>query len=103
MSDGVADAGPAEASRPDEIRTFEVSGRYLAVAHVDGRWYAFDDACTHHDCPLVGGALDGPIIECDCHGSMFDVRDGRVVRGPAGRPIGTYPVDVVADRLLVRL
>lgn len=103
MADGVVDAGPAAADRPDEVRALEAGGRHLAVAHVDGRWYAFDDTCTHHDCPLVGGHLDGATIECDCHGSLFDVRDGSVVRGPARRPIGTFRVEVVADRLVVHL
>jgi nitrite reductase/ring-hydroxylating ferredoxin subunit len=30
--------------------------------------------------------LDGDTIQCACHGSRFNLRDGRVERGPASAP-----------------
>lgn len=103
MRDDILDAGPLAPASPGEVRAFEAGGQHIAVAHVDGNWYAFADACTHHDCPLADGQLEGVTIECDCHGSRFDVRTGAVVRGPATEPIRTYPVTIRAGRVVVDL
>jgi len=97
------DAGAAEPSEPGEVRTLEEDGRLLALAHVGGRWYAFDDTCTHHDCPLADGYLSETTIECDCHGSVFDLTTGAVLRGPATSAIAVHTVEVLAGRLRVRL
>jgi 3-phenylpropionate/trans-cinnamate dioxygenase ferredoxin component len=79
---------------PGTLAAFDIAGRRVAIANVDGTWYAFDDACTHMGCSLVGqGRLSGTIVTCDCHGSEFDVRTGHVLRGPATRPVQSYPVD----------
>ena len=32
---------------------FEVEGKPIAVANVDGRLFAFDDLCTHRGCSLA--------------------------------------------------
>ena len=47
---------------------------------MDGQVFAFSDICTHRHCNLaMGGELDDHTIECECHGSMFDIRTGEVV------------------------
>jgi len=99
---GWIDAGPAEPVEPGEVRTLSDDGRPLAVAHTEGRWYAFDDACPHHDCPLADGYLSEATIECDCHGSVFDLTNGEVRRGPATTSIGVHLVDTLNGRLRVR-
>lgn len=78
----------------------DVDGVAVAVAAVDGGWYAVADACTHAGCPFSEEAdlEDGTII-CNCHGSEFDLRTGEVLRGPAERPVQTYPVRVTGDQL----
>jgi len=46
--------------------------------------YALHDTCAHAGCSLAEhGKLVGDKIECQCHGSRFDLRTGRVARGPA--------------------
>lgn len=99
---GWLDAGPVDPAHPGEVRTVPGAPVPLAVAHVDGRWYAFDDACPHHDCPLADGYLDGSTIECECHGSVFDVATGAVLRGPAVAPIGVHAVEEQHGRVRVR-
>ena len=64
----------------------------VSVANTVGHLYAFDDTCTHRGCSLAEAELDGTTITCICHGSRFDVTSGALLRGPAERPIGTYPV-----------
>jgi 3-phenylpropionate/trans-cinnamate dioxygenase ferredoxin subunit len=84
--------------KPDEVaegdaNAFDVNGAQIAVARVDGNLYAFSDICTHRECNLsLGGEIDGTTIECECHGSIFEMTDGEVVQGPATEPIATFPV-----------
>jgi nitrite reductase/ring-hydroxylating ferredoxin subunit len=75
------------------ISAFDISGRRVSVANVDGTLFAFDDACTHRQCSLAKGHLAGTTVTCACHGSQFDVRTGSVLRGPAAQPVRAYHVD----------
>ena len=60
-----------------EAKAFDVSGAEIAVARVEGQLYAFSDICTHRHCNLAnGGEIDGTTIECECHGSQFDMKTG---------------------------
>jgi 3-phenylpropionate/trans-cinnamate dioxygenase ferredoxin subunit len=94
--------GAAEGSE-GELRAVEAGGRYLALAFTGGRWYAFDDDCTHEECPLSDGMLEGTRITCGCHFSEFDLETGAVLEGPATEPIGVYPVEVVDGELRIDL
>lgn len=88
MSDFVT-AGPAPAS--GDLAGFDVNGRQVAVANVDGTLYAFDDVCTHQQCLVSGGELDGTNVICPCHGGTYDVRTGEVLAGPPPAPLATFP------------
>ncbi len=88
---------------PDgEVRAFDVEGHAVAVANADGTFYAFDDTCTHRQCSLAEGELDGTTIMCACHGSEFDVSTGEVLNGPAVVPVDTYEVRVEGDAVQVQ-
>ena len=86
-----------------EAEAFEVDGRRIAVANVDGSLHAFDDTCTHMGCSLAQGEMDGPVIECPCHGSRFDVTSGAVVQGPATEPVETFEARVEGNELKIAL
>jgi len=45
--------------------------------------YALGLACTHLGCTVT---VSGSGLSCPCHGSRFD-RQGRVLNGPADRPL----------------
>ena len=90
--------GPADGADGD-VRDARVGGTYVALARADGQWYAFSDECSHEECILSEGDLEGTAIVCDCHGSQFDVRTGEVLTGPATEPIATYPVRIVDGRI----
>lgn len=93
--------GDAEPANEGELRAIRVGDLYVALAHVGGTWRAFGDNCSHHECPLSDGWLDGPRIECACHGSIFDLETGGVVRGPATEPIPIYSVKIWDGRIWV--
>jgi nitrite reductase/ring-hydroxylating ferredoxin subunit len=86
-----------------ELAAFDVSGTRIAIANVAGAFYAFGDTCTHQGCSLAEGDLEATIVTCPCHGSQFDVTTGEVVRGPAGEPVGSYPVRLEGDALRVEV
>ena len=66
----------------------DADGTPLLLVRQGNRVHALHDRCSHRGCPLSDGRLDGTVIECSCHGSRFDIRDGALVRGPAivGQP-----------------
>jgi nitrite reductase/ring-hydroxylating ferredoxin subunit len=97
---GWISVGPVE-GRPD-LDAVLIRDREIALARLDdGSWVAFDNSCTHEECPLSEGDLDGDQIVCHCHSSAFDVRTGEVLEGPAEDPISVYPVRVENDELEV--
>lgn len=88
---------------PGGLRRVEVEGRLLLLARVENHIYATDDDCTHISGPLDQGDLDGCVLTCPIHLARFDVRDGRVLRGPAREPLPTYPVRIDGEQVLVGL
>ena len=62
----------------------------VAVAIVAGQAYAFQDTCTHQQCSLSEGFLDEWAVICPCHQSVFDVRTGEVLLGPATTALRTF-------------
>lgn len=84
------------------MEAFDVRGTRIAVAYLDGAFYAFDDTCTHVGCSLAEGDLEETTVICPCHGSEFDVRSGAVLRGPAREPVETYETRVEGDSLEIK-
>jgi 3-phenylpropionate/trans-cinnamate dioxygenase ferredoxin component len=84
-----------------ELAAFDVSGTRIAIATVDGAFYAFGDTCTHQGCSLAEGSLEATTVTCPCHGSQFNVTTGDVVRGPAREPVRSYPVRLEGGALRV--
>ncbi|HET8743251.1 MAG TPA: Rieske 2Fe-2S domain-containing protein, partial [Gaiella sp.] len=82
----VGEAGGPEGS----LRRVEVEDRAVCVARTADGWIAFDDTCTHEECSLAEGELDGTIVICPCHGSEFDVRTGDVMTPPALDPLPIF-------------
>jgi nitrite reductase/ring-hydroxylating ferredoxin subunit len=86
---------------PGAYNEYELGGREIIVANLNGRFYAFTAICSHMDGPLVQGTLIDGVITCPWHFSEFRVEDGCAVKGPATNPIETYPVRVEGEQVLV--
>jgi nitrite reductase/ring-hydroxylating ferredoxin subunit len=86
-----------------QMAGFEVVGERIAVANVGGTLHAFGNTCTHLQCSLASGELEGATVTCPCHGSQFDVTTGALLRGPAQEPVQSYPARVENEALQVEL
>ena len=96
-----ATLGSASAVPQFGLTKFDAGGYEIAVANVEGTFYAFSDICTHRRCSLSQGQLDGTTLECICHGSRFDVATGDVLRGPANLPVQVFAIRVQGDALVL--
>lgn len=94
----------ASEALPDGTLLAVRSGSSLvAVARAEGGWHAVDGWCTHAECPLSGGWLEGKAVRCACHASLFDLATGAPLEGPAEEPLQAYATRVVNGRVEVEL
>ena len=66
----------------------------LAVGMAEGRPFATGNVCRHQAAKLGRGTVADGCLECPWHRARFDVRSGRMVRGPQGRVFGFPPYSV---------
>ena len=92
-AEGIAPSRMPALPEPGQMLAVDAGGSRVAVANVDGALHAFGDVCTHRNCSLSEGSLEGGVVTCPCHGAArFDVATGAVVRGPAREPVPTFAV-----------
>jgi len=100
----VSDDGWERIATLDDLA--EGKARRVSIAGVDAfvvrsgeAIYALGLRCTHQGTPLDRGMLrltGTPLtVTCPAHGSMFDLTDGQVRRGPAMRPVPAFETRVV--------
>ena len=88
--------------RDGQMRCVEADGTVVMVARTGGDLYALSDHCSHRGGPLHEGKLDGLTVICPWHDSVFDLRDGALVHGPAAYPQPAWDVRARAGRIEVR-
>ena len=79
---------------PGEMLLVELEDDSIAIANVDGAFYAFEAECTHAGGPLDEGDLDGDTLTCPWHGGRFDIKTGKVLGPPPQEDLLTYEVTV---------
>lgn len=57
---------------------------------------AYDQQCTHLQCPIVPAVKDGK-LHCPCHNGWFDLNSGEPLAGPPRRRLPRVQVEVRAD------
>ena len=88
---------------PGTVKHAEVDGTAIAVANVDGEYFAIESACTHVGGPLAEGELEGSVLVCPWHGGRFDVRTGQVQRPPPRSSARTFAITVQGDEVFVEV
>jgi Rieske Fe-S protein len=67
------------------------------VKEADNKIVAFGPQCTHLACAYHWEGEAGKFV-CPCHGSEFSI-EGKVLAGPAPRPLDRYMTKIENDRL----
>lgn len=74
-------------------------GKNVVVMHVKLGVFAVDMKCTHLGCMVEWE--EGPqTLKCPCHAAFFDYQ-GKVISGPAPKPLPSYKVEVVNEVIYV--
>lgn len=71
------------------------SGEQAVLLRLEGgEFAAYSAICTHQQCIVAYDAEEG-MLECPCHGSVFDPGNGaEVLNGPATEPLPEIAVEV---------
>jgi nitrite reductase/ring-hydroxylating ferredoxin subunit len=78
------DLGAPEAVPVGGAKLFR-EDKVVVYCPAKGRFKGFSAVCTHQGCVLE--QVVDTTAECACHGSRFDVTTGKVLRGPAVKPL----------------
>jgi len=93
------EVGPAEQVSPGTV----IGAGPYAVGNSRGELFAVTRRCRHLFADLAEGTIDEEgCLVCPWHGSKYDVRTGRMVRGPQGIYAKVPGLDR-AYRLLTRM
>ena len=84
------------------MRCVEADGTAVMVARSGGDLYALSNHCSHRGGPLHEGDIDAGTVTCPWHDSVFDLRDGALIHGPAAYPQPAWDTRVRDGRIEVR-
>ena len=100
----------------NSMTAFEIDGREIVVANLDGRYVAFDGRCTcmslfsghleganpHSRRALLSdGHLSAGTVTCQPHATIYSVDSGSPLKGPGEIPLNNYEVREEAGQFLV--
>lgn len=101
-----ADAGPSSEVAEGTLVRRMVGDAAVLLVRRGGTVLALSDVCSHLAAPLSDGEVTEqngePCIVCPWHGSVFSLRDGRVLAGPATAPQPVFETRVQGGTLQVR-
>jgi len=92
----------SELPGPGEAKEFEVDGKTICVANVNGTISAIDNVCLHMGGPLGQGYVEGRKIVCPWHGWEYDAATGQVFNDPNSK-LDVYPIKVENGDVLVNI
>jgi len=81
------------------MKPVRIDDTEVTVYHLEDGWFATSDICTHQNCALSEGEIDGEEIVCWCHGGAFDIRTGVATRMPCVVPVETFAVRIRENQI----
>lgn len=102
-SDEWVDAGTFAQVPDGQLTLLDVKGAPVMFLRQGSEILAASSTCTHVGGPLNEGEFDSSCVTCPWHGSVFDLRDGNVVHGPATAPLNVYETRVEGESIHVRM
>jgi len=67
---------------PGQMKSVTVNDNTILVVNFQGNFYAIRGKCTHMGGDLAKGKLDGKLVTCPRHKSVFDITTGKCISGP---------------------
>jgi Rieske Fe-S protein len=93
-----------DGSRLNQVLLIHLDPEVLAEGtrgHAAGGIMAYSAICTHEGCEVTDWHEQTKTLECPCHLSQFDPKDGaRVIGGPAPRRLPTLPLKIANGILM---
>lgn len=86
-------------NRVDGWKVLNEKGTAWVVKQPDNSVVAFGPQCTHLGCAYHWDDTKGDFL-CPCHTSLFSI-EGKVLAGPAPRPLDRYDIKVEGSKLLL--
>jgi len=86
-------------NRVDGWKVTSEKGTAWVVKHADNSIVAFGPQCTHLGCAYHWDEGKDDFL-CPCHTSVFSI-DGKVISGPAPRPLDRFDIKVQGNKLLL--
>ena len=93
-----------------EKKKISLDGREILLVNINNSYYAIDNKCPHMGGSLVDGKLEGSNIVCPKHGSIFDVKTGKVTMSGKMffinvkvKDLKSYPVKIEDSDILIEI
>ena len=80
-----------------------VNGHPVLLYRQNDSVYAISALCSHDAGQLEEGKFEQCTVECPLHQSVFDLRNGHVVHGPATQAVTAYQVRIREQKVEVKL
>lgn len=94
-----------DGSRLNRVMITRIDPERMTARYQDnaaGGVIAYSAVCTHTGCDVINWDEGQLRMACPCHESQFDIYDGgRVVGGPAPRPLAMLPLEIVDGIVVV--
>ena len=76
------EAGKVSEITEGHMKHVEINGKEIAIANLDGKFYAFADRCGHMNARLSRGNINQNIVTCPFHAAKFDITSGKKIGEP---------------------
>ena len=84
------EAGKVSEITVGHMKQVEINGKEIAIANLDGKFYAFADRCGHMNARLSRGNISQNIVTCPFHAARFDITSGKKI----GEPVLELPPEM---------
>jgi 3-phenylpropionate/trans-cinnamate dioxygenase ferredoxin component len=78
------------------MKKFTAGGKDILIAHVEDKFYALNNRCTHMGGSLADGKLEGCAVKCPRHGATFDLETGKLTQEAHLLIVKVHPKDQVS-------
>jgi len=82
------------------VQTKKFEAPIFIMKEPDGSYIALSMKCTHKGCTVRVPKDNAEKLVCPCHGSEFST-EGNVLRGPAAKPLQSFPVTTENKNVIV--